>query len=42
MTNAVEIRINKYEERRGVEARIQKNDPNADQRRKGREDHVVH
>ena len=32
----------KYEERRGVEARIQKDDPNADQRRKGREDHVVH
>ena len=28
MTNAVETRINKHEERRGVEARIQEDDPN--------------
>ena len=43
--NTVGVRINKHEERskrRRAETRIQKDDPNADQREKGREDCVAH
>ena len=42
MRNTVETRKNKHEERRGVEVRIQEDDPNADQKEKEREDHVAH
>ena len=38
----MEVRINKHEERRRAEARIQEDDPNADQREKECEDHVAH
>ena len=42
MRDTVEIRINKHEEGRRAEARIQEDDPNVDQREKEREDHVPH
>ena len=42
MRDTVETRINKHEERREVEARIQEDDPKADQREKEREDHIAH
>ena len=41
MRDTAETRINKHEDRRGVEARIQEDDPNVDQREKEREDYVA-
>ena len=42
MRDTVKVRINKHEEKRRAEARIQEDDPNADQRKKEHEDHVAH
>ena len=42
MRNTVEVRINKHEERRGVEAQIQEDDPIADQSKKERKHNVAH